>query len=131
MAAITRSGTPSLADPLPIASQRITKPAFHAIAAGDMLYIKSDDTLAKADGTAANAAAKAVGMAVVAQPTAGEPVTAVWGVQVRWGAGLTPGARYYLDTTAGNLADAATTGGDVPVAFAVDATRIFVLPPVR
>ena len=131
MATLSKSGTPSLCDPLVPASQRITKPAGEAIAAGDMCYVKSDDKIWKANGTAATAPALAVGMATVAQGTAGEPITIAFGCQFNYGAGLTPGARYYVSATAGALDDAATTGGTVACAFAVDATRIFVLSPTR
>jgi hypothetical protein len=42
-------------------------------------------------------------------------------------AGLTPGARYYVSATAGALDDAATTGGTVAVAIAIDTTDIMVI----
>ena len=41
------------------------------------------------------------------------------------GAALTPGATLYLSgTTAGGLADAASTGGTGVIGFVVDATRV-------
>jgi hypothetical protein len=131
MATLTKSGTPSPCSMLIQDANKITKPAGEAIAAGDMVYVKSDDKLWKANGTAANALALSVGMATVAQATAGEPVTAAFGVQFHYGSGLTPGARYYVSNTAGALDDAATIGGTVAVAYAVDATRIFVFSPTR
>jgi hypothetical protein len=52
-------------------------------------------------------------------------------VHFRYGAGLTPGASYFLSgTVAGGIADAATTGGTAPCAFAIDATRIRALQSV-
>jgi hypothetical protein len=57
----------------------------------------------------------------------GEAITLFFSITMRYGAGLTPGARYFLSgTVTGGLADAASTGGTAPVAFAVDATRIYV-----
>jgi hypothetical protein len=130
MAALTRVGTPSTATLNPSPSQQHTLPASTDLSAGDMVYIKSDGTFAKADGTAADAKALPFGMAVRSAKS-GQPVTARHGCQFRYGSGLTPGARYYVDTTAGGLNTAATTGGTVPVAFAVDAENIFVLAPTR
>jgi hypothetical protein len=104
--------------------------AGEALTIGDMVYIKSDGKLWKADGTGANAAALAVGM--VFQTTAvGEAVTAYHGVLVYYGSSLTPGARYYVSATAGFLDATTTTGGTVPVALAYDANTIFVLDPTR
>ena len=132
MAEISKAGVPSICSVLPPASQRINELlAGEAIAAGDLLYIKSDGKLWKATGAAANAAALVIGMAAAAA-SSGEAVTPYWGVCFRYGSGLTPGTRYYLSgATAGGLADAASTGGTVAVAIAVDDTRIFVLPPTR
>jgi hypothetical protein len=55
----------------------------------------------------------------------GEAVTLGHDFNYEYGSGLTPGTRYYLSaTTPGKLADAATTGGVAPVAFAVDSKRV-------
>jgi hypothetical protein len=62
---------------------------------------------------------------------AGQSCTAYHGVEARYGAGLTVAARYYLSTTAGDLADVATTGGNVPCAFATGATTVFIISPNR
>lgn len=127
MADIAKSGTPSLSSVLPPANCKITGLlAGEAIAAGDACYIKSDGKVWRSIGTAANAAAKCDGFALVATAV-GEAVTLIFDVNVRYGASLTPGARYYIGAAAGALADAATTGGTAPVAFAVDATRIHVM----
>lgn len=129
MSDIAKSGTPSLATVTPCPAHQIAGLlAGEALTAGDACYIKgSDGAVYKATGAAANAAAKVDGFA--SQNTAiGEAVTLWFDVTMRYGAGLTPGARYYLSgATAGALADAASTGGTAPVAFAVDATRIRVL----
>lgn len=126
MADISKSGTPSLCTPVPPPNSRVSGLlAGEAIAAGDALYIKSDGKLWKATGTANNAAAKVIGFAPQAA-SSGEACTACFDVNFNYGAGLTPGARYYLSATAGALADAASTGGLTPVAYAVDATRIHV-----
>lgn len=127
MATLVKSGTPSLASALPDASQKITGLlAGEAIAVGDVCYIAAAGTIFRSNGTAATAPAKCDGMAVVAAAI-GEAVTLIHDVNVRYGATLTPGARYYVSATPGALDDAATTGGTAPVAFAIDATRIHVM----
>ena len=127
MATLVKSGTPSLASALPDASQKITGLlAGEAIAVGDVCYIAAAGTIFRSNGTAATAPAKCDGMAVVAAAI-GEAVTLIHDVNVRYGATLTPGARYYVSATAGALDDAATTGGTSPVAFAIDATRIHIM----
>jgi hypothetical protein len=100
------------------------------LAAGDMVYLTSTGTLDKANGTAANALALSVGM-VPGLVKSGEKGVAYHSCEFNYGSGLTPGARYYISATAGALDDAATIGGTVPVAFAVTATNIFVMPPGR
>jgi hypothetical protein len=97
--------------------------AGEAIEAGDVVYLASDGTLMRSNGTAADA--KAVGAWIAADTTtAGEPLTAFKNVSFHYGAGLTPGAPLYVGATAGRLSDAATTGGTVVVARVIDATRI-------
>jgi len=126
MAAIASSGTPSIASVLPPQSQQIAGLlAGEALSAGMPCYIKSDGKVWKSTGTAANAAAKVDGWAAEAA-AAGQAVTLFFDVNFRYGAGMTPGARVYLATTAGTLEDAATTGGTAPIGFVVDATRIHV-----
>lgn len=123
MADIAKSGTPSLATVLPCATHKLTLEAGEAIAAGDACYVKSDGKLWKSTGAAANAAAVVDGFALSAA-AAGEALTVAHGVRLEYGSGLTPGAGYFLSANAGLLADAASTGGTVVVARAVDATRI-------
>lgn len=131
MATLTKAGTPSLAttlhDPGP---HQVKGRASTDLAAGDLVYLKSDGTLEKADGTAANAKALAVGMMPKAAKS-GEKCVAYHGVEFNYATGLTVGARYYASATAGALDDATTTGGTVAVAFATTATTIFVLSPTR
>lgn len=127
MATIAKSGTPSLASVEPPANNRVNGLyAGEAIGAFDACYIKSTDgKVWRTNGTSANAAAKVRGFAARAA-NAGEPITLYHGVVVNYGSGLTPGAGYYASATAGQLDDAATTGGTGEVAFAIDATRIYV-----
>ena len=129
MAEIAKSGTPSLATVQPGYEHQINGlVAGEAIAAGDFVYIKaSDGRVWRATGAAANEAARARGV-VLQAAAAGDGVSVLSGVQVRYGAALSPGVPYYLSgTVTGGLADAASTGGTTPIAFAVDATRIRVL----
>lgn len=130
MATLTRgtgADAPSLAttlhDPGP---HQIHGRAAADLTVGDLVYLTSTGTLAKADGTAATAPALSVGM-VPKSYKSGEKAVAYAGVEFKYGTGLTIGARYYASATAGSLDDAATTGGTVPVAIAVSATNIFVL----
>jgi hypothetical protein len=130
MAAVAKSGTPSLSSPVPAENQKVSGlKAGEAIAAGDFVYVKSDGKVWLANGTAATAPARVRGIATIAAPV-GEAVTFMWDVNFRYGAGLTPGADYYLSAaTPGGLSDVATTGGVNPIAYAVDDTRIRVLAP--
>ncbi len=125
MAAVAKSGTPSMSSLLnPANTQLSGLLAGEAIAAFDACYINSDGKVYKATGAAANAAAKVRGYAPIAA-AAGESVTLVWDVRVRYGSGMTPGAQLYLSgTTAGGLDDAASTGGTAPIGYVVDATRV-------
>jgi len=129
MSAIAKSGTPSLSSMNldPGAQKLPALIAGEALAAGDACYIKASDGLVyRSTGAAANAAAKVRGFA----PTAinsGEPVSLIFNVSMNYGSGLTPGADYYLSgSTAGGLDTATSTGGTAPIAFAIDATRIYV-----
>jgi hypothetical protein len=58
---------------------------------------------------------------------AGDPLTIFWGVNFRYGTGLTPGSFVYLDdATPGALNDSPTEIGTVPIGRVIDATRIWV-----
>lgn len=126
MADLTRGSTPSpdMSNPsLPL----IVGIADVDLVAGDAVYLKSDGEWAKAVGTADNAAAKFGGI-VAKSASAGEACTILlpgWRI-MNYSTGLTPGARYFVGATAGNLADAATTGGNDAVAMAVSATDILI-----
>lgn len=126
MALITKSGTPSLSSVVPPQSSVIGSglKAGEDIAGGDACYLKSDGAVWRSDGTANNAAAKAHGIAARAAKS-GEAVTLFRNVEFHYGSALTPGAPLYVAATAGQLDSAATTGGTVPVAFVVDASRIY------
>lgn len=125
MAAIAKSGTPSMSSLLPPQNNNIAGLlAGAAIAAGDACYINSSGAVVLSTGVAANASAKVRGFAAAAA-TSGEAVTLLWAVNFRYGAGLTPGIDVYLSgTTAGALDTVASTGGTAPIGFVVDATRI-------
>lgn len=128
MAEISKSGTPSMCTPSPPSNCRIPSlTAGEDIAAADACYIKSDGKAWKATGAAANAAAKIAGFAFVAAKT-GQPVDLYHDVNFNYGSGLTPGAEYFLSgSTAGGLADAASTGGTKVIAIAVNDKVIRVL----
>lgn len=126
MADVAKSGTVSLASVTTQVNSFAGLLAGEAIAAGDACYIKSDGKAWKATGAAANAAAQVFGFAAQAA-SLNEAVTLVWDVRLRYGSGLTPGAKVYLSgATAGALADAASTGGTAAIGVCVDATRIHV-----
>lgn len=126
MAEIAKSGTPSLASVLPPQNNNIAGlKAGEALAAGDACRINASDGLVyRSSGAAATTAANVHGYAAEACAS-GEAVTLLHGVNYRYAAGLTPGASYFLSgTVLGGIADAASTGGTVPLGFAIDATRI-------
>jgi hypothetical protein len=126
MAVVAKSGTPSLTTIQPDGAQQVGSGliAGEAIGAADACYIKGADGLVyKSNGTANNAAAKCHGFAGAAAE-AGQPVTLYDGVDFRYGSGLTPGTPLYVFTTAGQVGDAATTGGLGVVGFVIDATRV-------
>lgn len=124
MAEVRRQSSASLATALPCNAHQITGlKAGEALNVGEFVYIKTSDGLVwKATGAADNAAAKAVG--VVAQnASVGEAVTIHRGVRYRWTVSGTPGPGtllYLSGTNAGELADAASTGGLLPIAYVCD-----------
>lgn len=127
MAAVNKSGKPSMCSKTPGPEHSITLYAGEAIGAGDAMYIKtSDGKFWKATGAAANDAAKARYFAAK-DTQVDEAVTGYRGVNFRYGTGLQPGIDLYLSgTVAGGLDTAASTGGTTPIAFVIDATRIHV-----
>jgi hypothetical protein len=99
--------------------------AGEALAAFDACYIDSAGVVRKSTGAAATAPAKVRGYAAQAYASGDADVTLYFGVRVRYGAALTPGASLFLSgTTSGGLADAASTGGTAPIGYVVDATRV-------
>lgn len=121
MATLVKSGTPTLVTPAPPASCKHSGLLCgEDIEPGDACYIKSDGKVWKTNGTSANAAAECHGYALQAAKVAqNDAVTLVADVDMAYGSGLTPGAKYYASATAGALDDAATTGGTKPIAYAV------------
>lgn len=132
MAAITKvAGSVSLATTLHDPGPHQTHGrAATDLAAGDTVYLTSSGTLAKTNGTSADALAMYVGVVTKAY-LSGEKAVAYHDVEVTYGAGLTPGARAFVATTAGLLVDAATTGGTVAVGFVSSATTIYFFAPNR
>ncbi len=126
MAEIAKTGIPSLASQTPPANNKVTGLlAGEDIAAGDACRI---DPVAgrvfRSSGAAAGANAKVRGYAQIAAKS-GEAVSLYFGITMRYGAGLAPGADVFLSgTVPGGLADAASIGGTAPIGFVVDATRI-------
>lgn len=96
------------------------------IAAGDACYIKSDGLVYPATGAAANAAALVDGFAQVpAKFAQNSPVTLFDGIEMYYPTGQNPGTRLFLSgTNPGGFATVASTGGTVPIAKVIDATRI-------
>lgn len=125
MAQVTLTGVPSLTTPTPCSAHRVGSGllAGEAIAAGQLCYIKSDGKAWLSNGTAATAPAQCAGMALQAAAV-GEAVSLYTDVDVRYGAGLTPGAKLFVSATPGTISDAATTGGTAPIGVVIDATRI-------
>ena len=129
MAEVTRTGTPTPVNVLAVQQHSITGLlAGEALAGGDAVYIKaSDGRVWKATGAAADEAARCCGFAA-RSASAGEACTILQaGVHLAYGPNVSgtpssPGAPLYLSgTVAGNLADAASTGGTTPVARVIDA----------
>lgn len=128
MAALTKSGTPSLSTALPCNAHKTPDlVAGEAIAAGDACYIKGADKkawLALGDAAATSIVA---GFAAAAA-SAGEAVTLLRGVRMKYAAGMTAGTPYYLSATVGGGLDTtASAYGVVPIARAYDETRLDLL----
>lgn len=134
MATITKVGSPSLTSVLP--PQNTTIVGLYAgedIAAGDVCYINADATIMRSSGVQVDplnptdselAAARAYGIALTSA-AAGEAITISRNINLRYGTGLTPGARLYVGEDPGSLDDGPTDGGTEPVAFVLhDGRRI-------
>lgn len=124
MAAIAKSGTPSLSTAVPPPTHSLSGLyTGENIASGDACYIKtSDGKVYRADGTATGATTIVAGYAMESVPSGGV-ITLYYDIRMYYGAGLIPGTLVYLGTT-GGLSDAPTTGGTIPLGIVVDATRI-------
>ena len=117
----------SLASAVPGPNHAITGLlAGEVLVKGNIVYIKASDGRAyKATGAAANEAARARGV-VAEAASIGEACTIHRGVRYRWtlkqvDGGPAPGTELFLSgTNAGELADAASIGGLLPIAFVVD-----------
>lgn len=116
MAEIAKNGKPSLSTFTPSHESNYSDLiAGEDLAAGDACYYKSDGKVWRSSGAAANAAAVVDGYPPI-DYKAGQAVTLYHGVVFGYGTGLTPGSFLYLSgTIAGGLADAASTGGTVPI----------------
>lgn len=125
MAAIAKSGTPSLCSVEPQQGDSITGLfAGEALTEFDACYIKSDGLVMLATAAAADAKGYVRGYASRAV-AAGQPITLYRECRVRYGAGLTPGANVFLSAaTPGALADAAGAHAPNAIGYVVDATRI-------
>ena len=127
MAAVTRGTKGGLTTPEPPNNARVG--AGYATAAGTApcpCHFTANGGVTPSIGTAANAAAVVDGW-VLKDFEAGECVTLYADVTVSYGNGaaITPGAFYYLGTTAGGLDTATTTGGTVPIARGVPDNSLF------
>jgi len=127
MASIPKAGQVSVSTSVPPTNCQLSGLyAGSALFAGDACYINtSDGKVYQSNGSAANAAAVVDGFTPSDVPI-GEVVTLMWDVNMRYGAGLTPGSFAYLDTVAGGLNTVPTTGGLTPIGRIVDTTRIYV-----
>lgn len=129
MAAVAKSGLPSLCSPTPTREHTVAGGlADVAIAAGDACYILASGRIALSTGAgvAGSAASVVDGFAGGPAP-AGESVTLFHDVHFHYGAGQTPGTPYYLSgAVPGGLDTVASTSGTVVIARALDATRVAV-----
>ncbi|GCE49192.1 hypothetical protein EI42_06005 [Thermosporothrix hazakensis] len=127
MAAITKSGTPSLSSATPPPNNRLSGLyAGEVIAAGDACVIKNDGKIYRASGAANDGNAVVDGFAATSAAP-GESLSLYWGVNFNYGKNLTPGTSLYLSgTVPGGLDTAPSTGGTTVIGRVVDSTRIYV-----
>ncbi len=131
MAEITKgtgANKPSLSSLNPSAESRLSGlQAGEDIAAGDACRINNSGVVVRSNGAAATAAANVDGFAD-RDVVSGGDITLFRNTRMRYGTSLTPGASLFLSgTVLGGLADAASTGGTVPVAFVLqDGSRIMI-----
>jgi hypothetical protein len=133
MAALAKSGTPSLCTDTPCDANRIGPLLVgEDIGAGDACYVKSDGKWWKSNGAAGQTTAAEVdGYAPTAAKVAQrQTLTCYRNCNFRYGAALTPGARYFLsETVTGGLQTTVATSAQAKaIGFAVDDTRIRLVP---
>lgn len=126
MAEITKTagGSPSTLHLQP--NDRLTEKMYagEAITHLDAVQIHTDGKVMLSNG-AANTQAAAVHGYALEDAGIGDSVTLADDFVAPYGTGLTPGAPYYLSgTVEGGLADAASTGGLIKIAHAVDTVRV-------
>lgn len=131
MAEVSKTGTPTLSTAVPSSEHQITGlVAGEALAGGDAVFIHTDGLVYQADGSAFDAEAVVVGFVATAC-SANEACTIYFGVNFGYGPHVSgtpvdPGAPLYLSgTVPGGLADAPSTGGVAPIAFAIGDGRIY------
>lgn len=135
MAAITKSGAPSLATPQPARESTTNGYAAGPIAAGDACYVSGDAGNGMAQVTRATGAAARTGNpndpAIVegfaaGDASLGDPVTLYRNnVHMHYGAGLAVGTPLYLSgTVPGGLDTAPSLGGTVSIAKAITTSVI-------
>lgn len=125
MAAVSKSGTPSLASKLPAYENQIAGIADGDIEAGDCLYVSGVDTRYGQPKLKAAGKANKVDWWALHAAKSGEPIQGARNVRLHYGSGLTPGADYYVSgSTPGALVDAPASSGNPVVASAVTDTII-------
>lgn len=130
MAEVAKTGVPSYSSVTPDqASTVVGLLAGEPIAAGDACRVDTTSgRVFRASGAAAGANARVAGFAFVPAST-GDAVTLVDRGNFRYGAAIASAAPLFLSgTVPGGLADAASVGGTKPIAYAIDATRVRILP---
>lgn len=132
MAALAKTGTPSICTKLPCDAHRISGLlAGEALVAGDACVINSSNVVVRSTGAANTAAARVHGFAALDTAT-GEAVTLYHDVNLNYGTGVTAGANYYLSAAApGGLDTAVTVGGLTPIAFGLPGGRLRVLRDLK
>jgi hypothetical protein len=130
MALVTRDANASVDGSSAMFVPQITGNIYagEALSACAACYIKaSDGKVYQSNGTAATEPATFFGF-TPEQRNIGEPVTLLGlGLRMRYGTGLTIGAKLFIAATAGLLDTAATTGGLTAVARVITATDIQVI----
>lgn len=126
MTLVTKASDPSVDVSNPWIPQLPGLTAGEALDALAPCYIKqSDGKVYMSNATSANEAAGLDGFTARSYDSGDSNVTLFGrGLKLRYATGLTPGATYYIGTTAGRLDTAPTTGDGVGVARAISATLI-------